>query len=175
MSISDLKSELGEYAKDIKLNLGSVMTPEGAPGLSQEQILGISLSCAYTTKNTKLIDAILETAKQDLDDAQINASKIASTLMAMNNVYYRSLHLMENKELSSLPAKLRMNSIGKPGIDRKDFELFCLAVSAINGCGMCLDSHAKVLSNQGVSQEGIQSALRIASVIQATSQALSID
>ena len=61
--------------------------------------------------------------------------------MAMNNVYYRFVHLASNPIYGTLPAKLRMNVIGAPGIDKADFELFSLAVSAQNGCGMCIDSH----------------------------------
>ena len=63
--------------------------------------------------------------------------------MAMNNVYYRFVHLASNPEYGTMPAKLRMNVIGTPGIDKDDFELFSLAVSAMNGCGMCIDSHEK--------------------------------
>ena len=87
--------------------------------------------------------------------------------MAMNNVYYRFVHLASNKEYGTLPAKLRMNVIGNPGIDKADFELFSLAVSAMNGCGMCIDSHEKVLKQHGVSADVIQAGARIASVIKA--------
>ena len=67
----------------------------------------------------------------------------------------------------TLPAKLRMNAIGNPGIDKADFELFSLAVSAINGCGTCIDSHEKVLNQHGIKTETIQAAARIAAVIKA--------
>lgn len=60
-----------------------------------------------------------------------------------------------------------MNFIGSPGIEKNDFELFSLAVSAINGCGMCIDSHEKLLKQHGIKPETIQSAVRIAAVMQA--------
>jgi len=85
----------------------------------------------------------------------------------MNNVYYRFTHLASNKEYGTLPAKLRMNVIGAPGIDKADFELFCLAVSAQNGCGMCIDSHEKVLKSHGVPADVIQAAARIGAVMTA--------
>jgi alkyl hydroperoxide reductase subunit D len=66
-----------------------------------------------------------------------------------------------------LPAKLRMNVIGNPGIETDDFELFSLAVSAMNGCGMCIDSHEKVLKAHGVAAEVIQTAARIGAVVKA--------
>ena len=91
----------------------------------------------------------------------------AAAVMAMNNVYYRFVHLSSNKEYATLPARLRMNVIGSPGIEKDDFELFSLAVSAMNGCGMCIDAHEKVLRGHGVSSEVIQTAVRIAAVLKA--------
>jgi alkyl hydroperoxide reductase subunit D len=66
-----------------------------------------------------------------------------------------------------MPAKLRMNVLGSPGIDKADFELFSLAVSAMNGCGLCIDSHEKVLRSHGVGAEIIQTAARLAAVVKA--------
>ena len=68
-----------------------------------------------------------------------------------------------------MPAKLRMNVIANPGIAKVDFELFSLAVSAINGCGMCMDAHAAELQKAGLSKIAIQSTVRIAAVINAAS------
>ncbi|KAK0339479.1 hypothetical protein LTR94_034363, partial [Friedmanniomyces endolithicus] len=87
--------------------------------------------------------------------------------MAMNNVYYRFTHLAGNQEYRNMPAKLRMNVIGAPGIDKIDFELFSLAVSAMNGCGMCIDAHEDVLKKHGVKAEVIQGAVRLGAVLAA--------
>jgi alkyl hydroperoxide reductase subunit D len=94
--------------------------------------------------------------------------------MAMNNIYYRFVHLVSDKSFASLPAKLRMNIIANPGIDKLDFELSCLAVSAINGCGMCIDAHAKTLEQAGISKLAIQSAVRIAAVLNAAALSLGL-
>ena len=174
MRIVELAESFGDYARDIKLNLSSVLTEEGAPGLTTEQIWGVALSCAYFTKNTPLIDSIKGDAGEKLSPEYIEAVKAASTIMAMNNVYYRFLHLAEDKSYSKMPARLRMNVIGKPGIDKKDFELMCLAVSAMSGCGMCINSHLHETAKAGLSAEGQQSSIRIASVINAAAQALVI-
>ena len=53
-----------------------------------------------------------------------------------------------------------------------DFELWSLAVSAVNGCGMCLDSHEAELKKHGVPADRIQAALRIAAVVNAVSRVL---
>jgi len=174
MSIEQLKNKLPDYAKDIKLNLTSVLTEEGASDLSQKQIYSIALSVAYASKNSSIIGAIFDEASTILSDADIHAAKAAATIMAMNNIYYRFIHLISDKSFSSLPAKLRMNVIGNPGIDKIDFELSCLAVSAINGCGMCIDAHTNELIKAGVSKLGIQSAVRIASVLNAVSTGIEI-
>ncbi len=87
--------------------------------------------------------------------------------MAMNNVYYRFVHLVANPEYGTKPARLRMNLIGQHGIAKDDFELFALAVSAMNGCGMCMDSHERVLLEHGVKTDAIQNAVRIAAVVKA--------
>lgn len=171
MSLQELRNGLGEYAKDIKLNLGSVLNEEGAPDLSHNQILGIALASAYATKNPALIAAILAEAASTLSEAEIQAAKAAATVMAMNNIYYRFVHLVADKEFGKMPARLRMNVIGSPGIEKRDFELYALAVSAINGCGMCMDAHVHEVVKAGISKTGVQSAIRIAAVIHAAAQA----
>ena len=80
--------------------------------------------------------------------------------MAMNNVYYRFVHLVQEEEYAKLPARLRMNVLGAPGIAKADFELLALAVSAINGCGTCIASHERQLRQHGLEREAVQSAVR---------------
>lgn len=169
-NLEALRDLIPDYAKDIRLNLGSVLTPEGAPDLTREQIYGVALASAYATGDK----VISNTLSLDIPDATITAAKAAASIMAMNNVYYRFIHLVHDEELKKLPAKLRMNVIGSPGIAKADFELMSLAVSAINGCGMCMEAHAHELEKAGVSKLGIQSAVRIAAVVNATAQALAI-
>lgn len=166
-------TSFGEHAKDIKLNLGSVLTEEGAPDLKQNQIYGIALASAYATKSVAVVSAVLREASS-LSAEEIHAAKAAATIMAMNNIYYRFNHLVSDKEFSKMPAKLRMNVIGAPGIAKADFELMSLAVSAINGCGMCMDAHVHEVGKAGVSKTGVQSAVRIAAVINAAAQAVAI-
>jgi len=174
MSLANLKESLPDYARDIKLNLETVLTEEGAPGLTPKQIWGIALASAYATRNKSVTNTIEVEGVTTLDDAYLTAAKAAATIMAMNNVYYRFVHLAEDQELSKLPAKLRMNVIGKPGIEKVDFELMSLAISAIEGCGKCITAHVQEARRSGISNEGIQSAIRIGAVINATAQALEI-
>ena len=172
MSLQELREQIPDFARDIKLNLEALLSPEGVPGLSPSQTSAIALACAYAVKELDLASAI----KSDFGVAEEvdTAAKGAAAIMAMNNVYYRSMHLIDDKEITKLPAKLRMNIIGKPGIEKVDFELMSLAVSAISGCGMCLNAHIHEVRTYGITNEGVHSAVRIASVVNATRQALSV-
>jgi len=172
MSLETLKDQLPDYARDLKLNLSSVLTPQGAPGLTERQIAAIAVATSIAARNVEFSRAVQEWATPQLDDAGLNASRAAAAIMGMNNIYYRFLHLVEDKEYQTLPARLRMNIIGNPGIDKLDFELLSLAVSAVNGCGLCITAHERKLREGGVSREAIQSAVRIASVIHAVAGVL---
>jgi len=108
----------------------------------------------------------------ELDAAQIDGAKAAAAIMAMNNIYYRFVHLVGDADYQTMPARLRMNVIGSPGIDKIDFEIYSLAVSAVNGCGLCIEAHEKQLRKHQVSREAIQSAIRIAAVVHAVAVTL---
>ena len=169
MSVNDLARTLPDFAKDLRLNISSLLSE---PVLTDQQKYGTLVACAHATGYGPLIRAAEEEASKNIAEVAITAAKSAAAIMAMNNVYYRFVHLASNKEYGKLPAKLRMNVIGSPGIEKVDFELFSLAVSAINGCGMCIDAHEKVLAQHGVSTETIQSAVRLASVVNAVAKTL---
>lgn len=175
MSLETLKDLVKDYGRDIRINLDSVLSAEGAPGLSDTQIFGTFLASAYATKSEKLKELAEEVVAGKLPVEEIEGIKAAVTIMGMNNIYYRYLHLLEGQdELKKLPAKLRMTIIGKPGIEKVNFELYSLAVSAITGCGMCINAHVHEVKKGGIEELGIQSAIRIASVTNATAQALFI-
>jgi len=172
MSLDTIKDRLPDYARDLKLNLSSVLTPQGAPGLTETQIAAVALSTAIASRNSDLAKAVEAWVREKLDERTMNAARAAAAIMGQNNVYYRFLHLVEDREYQTMPARLRMNVIGNPGIDKLDFELLSLAVSAVNGCGMCVTAHEKQLRTGGIGRESIQSAVRIASVIHAVAGVL---
>jgi alkyl hydroperoxide reductase subunit D len=119
------------------------------------------------SRNRRVLEAILAEAAGHLDEPALFAARAAAAVMGMNNIFYRFRHLSSNEKYGSMPARLRMQVIRTHGSDPVDFELWCLAVSAINGCGVCVDSHEKVLREKGVGEETILAAVRIASVIHA--------
>lgn len=174
MTLEALKNEIPDFGRDIRLNLESVLSADANPGLTPKQIWGVALASGYALESGALVKMILTEGASHLDDATVEAAKAAATIMAMNNVYYRGLHLMEDAELKKLPARLRMNVIGKPGIEKIDFELMSFAISAIGACGQCLTAHLHELRKASVSNEGIQASLKIASVLNATVRAVKI-
>lgn len=172
MSLNALKDLIPDYAKDIKLNLSSMTN---IPAMNDQQIWGTIVSSALATRNQQLIQAVMADAASKLSAEALNAAKTAAALMAMNNIYYRFVHLVGNPEYGTMPARLRMNAMSNPGVDKKDFELWSLAVSAVNGCGMCMKSHEKILLGEGVSKDIIQDSIRIASILHAVANVLDIE
>jgi alkyl hydroperoxide reductase subunit D len=169
MSLDALRDQIPDYAKDIRLNLGTLASESS---LSDQQKWGAFLASAMATGNREVIAAIAAETQDKLSEEAKTAARAAAAIMAMNNVYYRATHLMSSDEYQKMPAKLRMNVIGAPGIEKVDFELWSLAVSAINGCGTCLDSHEKVVRKAGLSADQVQAALRIAAVVNAAAAVL---
>jgi lipoyl-dependent peroxiredoxin subunit D len=167
MSLDALREALPAYAKDLSLNLSSLANETL---LNDQQKWGTFLASAHAVGQPDVVKAI-EAAAQLTPEAR-DAAKAAAAIMGMNNVYYRALHLMQNPEYRTLPARLRMNVIANPGVEKNDFELWCVAVSAINGCGACLDSHEEELKKRGVPNTQVQAALRIGAVVNAVSRVL---
>jgi len=169
MSIEVLKERLPEYAKDLKLNLSSLAAE---PSLSEQQRAGTFIACALASRGETTTKAIVAEFGPKLSPEALSAARAAAAIMGMNNIYYRFAHLASSPDYRAMPAKLRMNVIGKPGVDKADFELWCLAVSAINGCGACIDSHEKILRQAGFTAEQVQASVRIAAVVHAVAATL---
>ena len=168
MSIDALKDALPDYAKDIRLNLGSLTTE---PALTEEQRAGTFIVAALAARNPLVTRAIEATFAPNLSPEALTAARAAAAIMAMNNVYYRFTHLVGG-DYQTMPARLRMNVMARPGVDKATFELWSLAVSAINGCGTCLQSHEKAVRQHGLSAEQVQAAVRIAAVVHAAAAVL---
>lgn len=169
MSIEALSKRLPDFAKDVRLNLSSLQNDET---LAPQTKSGLLLSCALATRNAELIAAVEADAARNLSPQALSAAKAAASVMAMNNIYYRFVHLVANKDYAAMPARLRMNVIANPGVEKADFELWSLAVSAINGCGACMDAHEIELRRSGTAPAVIQTAVRYAAILQSVAVTL---
>lgn len=166
--MDQLKERLPDYAKDLRINLGVITS---STALSSQQAWTIALTSAVTTKRPEVIAAV-EAAGQ-LAPEVADAARGAAAIMGMNNVYYRFVHFMgDASEYGHMPARLRMQLIGNPGIEKLDFELACLAASAITGCESCVRAHEKAVREKGGTKEMVQDAIRIAAVVNAVAIAL---
>jgi alkyl hydroperoxide reductase subunit D len=162
MTINELLETVPAYARDLKLNLSSLLSQ---PELTEQQTWGTIVASAVASRNVEILQAAIADAAEHLSPQALEAAKGAAAVMGMNNVYYRFVHLASNEKYGTIPARLRMNILRSHGVDTADFELWCTAVSAINGCGACVDSHEKTLRDKGIREESIVAAVRIASVI----------
>ncbi|MCU1691960.1 MAG: alkyl hydroperoxide reductase [Frankiales bacterium] len=173
MSLDALKQALPAYAKDLKLNLGSVVGNSTVP---EQRLWGAVLAAAIASRNPQVLRELDEEARTHLSDVAYDAARAAAAIMAMNNIYYRGKHLLRDSGITGYDdtgAKLRMQVIGTSGgVDKSDFEFWSFAVSAVNGCGQCLASHEEQLRAAGLSREDIHEALRIAGVVHAVAVTL---
>lgn len=164
-----LRDAMPDWARDVKLNLQSVL--QGG-ALTPAQRWGVAVASAVASRNAALRDATVADARAEVDAAVIDDAFAAASLMAMNNVYYRFRHLIAKPSYSEKPARLRMNRLVKPATNKVDFELFSMAVSAINACEACLKAHEKVVLDGGLTEDHVHDAVRIAAVINAAAVTL---
>lgn len=172
MTLETLKAAVPDYARDLRLNLDTLATE---PALTERQRAGTFIASACATRQPRLRELVMAIFGPALSETELTAAKTAAALMGMNNIYYRFTHLVSVKDYQSMPARLRMNAIAKPGAEKADFELWSTAVSAINGCGMCMDSHERNLRGHGIGAEAVQAAVRIAAVVNALAVVLDME
>jgi alkyl hydroperoxide reductase subunit D len=171
MSIDAIKEKLPEAAKDLRINLATVLATET---LTPDQRWGVVLACAIATRNHGLRDALFAEARaQGVREEVLDDARGAAVMMAMNNVAYRGRHYL-GADYEPRPLRLRMHRIGQPKTTKVDFELMCLAVSAIGGCQVCLSAHERVVREGGLSAEAVFDALRIAAVVQGVAVGLEL-
>ena len=169
MSIDHLKDRLPEHAKDLRFNLGALTS---SMALKPQQAWGTALAAAVASRNVEVVEAIASDARLSPEAAA--AARGAASIMAMNNIYYRFQHMMGGgSAYADLPARLRMQIIGRPGVDHVDFELWCLAASVITGCENSVRAHENTVRERGGTEEQVQDAVRIAAVVYAV--ALTLD
>jgi alkyl hydroperoxide reductase subunit D len=168
-TLDALGEALPDYARDLKLNLQAVLGPTS---LDPAQRYGTALAVAAATRNRELTAAVRREALAQAGEAAVEDALAAAALMGMTNIFYRFRHLVGKDGYQRLPAQLRMNRLARTSGPRLDFELFCLAVSAVNGCEACVRSHEKVLLEGGLTEQQVHDAVRIAATVHGISVAL---
>jgi len=173
MALEALAAALPPCAGDIAANLAAALAERT---LSGQQRWGCFVAAAHAVATPVVIQAIEAAAiEAGLDAEAMAAAKGAAAIMAQNNVYFRALGLLANPEYRAMRSGLRMRIVSHPGAPKDDFDLWCVAVSAIHGCPDCLNAHEAPLRSRGVAAEAVQSALRIAAVVHALSRVLAAE
>lgn len=170
--VDTLRARIPASARDLSLNLQSTLTGEVA--LNEAQRWEIAYACAIATGSAPLVEAIGKAAAVALPAGAFEDAQAAAALMGMNNVLYRFRHFLGGDDYPKRPARLRMNRIASPGGPKADFELACLAVSAINGCEVCVRSHEQTVRGAGLGAEHVWDAVRIAATLQGVAAALAV-
>lgn len=170
MTLESLIDALPNCARDLKLNYSSLIRNNAE--LTAQQLWGTVAASAIATRSPGLTAAALSAAAEQLSPAALEAARCAAAVMGMNNVFYRFHHLASNEKYATMPARLRMNALRGHGVEEIDFELWSLAVSAINGCGKCVDAHERVVRDKGASEELVLAVVRVAAVVHGIGVAL---
>ena len=165
MTLDALIETLPPSAKDLKLNFSSLIRNNSE--LTPQQLWGTVVATAIATRSASLTASALDAARSQLSPQAFEAAQAAAAIMGMNNILYRFHHLSSNTRYGTMPARLRMNGLRGHGVEEVDFELWCLAVSAINGCGKCVDAHEKVVREKGATEELVMAIVRVSAVIHA--------
>jgi alkyl hydroperoxide reductase subunit D len=164
-----VRQELPEAAKDVRLNLQAVLE---TTSLTPAQKWGVAIASAIAAKSPRLRDALVQDAMAEVDAGVIEDARAAAVLMSMNNVYYRFRHMVGKPSYQAKPPRLRMNRLAQVLGSKLDFELMSLAVSAINGCEVCVKSHEKAVVDGGLTEEHVHDAVRVAATVNAAAVAL---
>ena len=166
--IDTLKDQIPDHAKDIRLNLDSVINRST---IADENVVkGIALAAAFAAGNNKVVDTIIN---EFANDTERQAALTAAALMAMNNVWYPYVEMTGDETLKNLPAQLRMNAYANHGGTTKaNFEAYALSASIVGKCHFCVKSHYHTLIKEGFTVEQLRDLGRIAATINAVARVI---
>ena len=169
-SLELLEKGQSRYVRDLKVNFNSTLTSEH---LSAKEIALIGICIAVNNDNKILIDFYTKFAEDNGVTAEEVAEAVAcASLLSSNNIFYRFRHFTQKDKYTQIPARIRMQIMVKPVTGKEFFELLSLAVSAVNGCEMCVNAHEDSLIKLGTTEERIFDAIRIASLVTATGKVI---
>lgn len=163
LSLELLEQGESRYLRDLKLNLSSTLT---SAHLTEKECGLLGLTVAVNNNNlplTKFFSAYAEHWGATAEDTAEAAA--CASLLTSNNIFYRFRHFTQKEKYTQMPARIRMQIMAKPVTGKEFFELMSLAVSAVNGCEMCVNAHEDSLIKMGTTEERIFDAVRIASLV----------
>lgn len=161
--LDNLVEGSSRYIKDLKLNLKTALNVDN---MSAKEAHLTGLAIAVNNKSPKLVKYFKGRSRElEASEEEIAEAIACASLLSANNIFYRFRHYVGSDKYDSIPARIRMNIMAKPVLGKELFELISLAVSAANGCEMCVKSHEQSVRNLGTGEKRIFDAVRIASVV----------
>jgi alkyl hydroperoxide reductase subunit D len=162
-----LASTDSKYLRDLRINVSNALA---YPNLTKKESYLIALAVAINEKNEKLVNAFTPLAeKEGASNAEIAESHSLVSLMNINNVFYRFRHYTKKEYYTNTPAGIKMSIMMNPVLGKEFFELVSLAISAVNGCEMCVNAHEQSVKQHGASEARIYDAIRLSAVIKGLS------
>lgn len=159
------------YIRDLKVNVSNALT---STNISEKETALLALSIAANQKNNILISGFQKlAAEKGATVEEQNEAVSCASLLAGNNVFYRFRHFQQKESYNTMQAKIKMNIMIKPVLGKEFFELISLAVSAVNGCEMCVNAHEHSVREMGASEERVWDAIRLAAVITSLDKVIS--
>ncbi|HEY4102876.1 MAG TPA: carboxymuconolactone decarboxylase family protein [Polyangiaceae bacterium] len=168
-ALEAIRAEIPEVAKDLRLNLSQVLD---SGTLLPSDRWGVAIAVALAARSRRLAEALIASRPEEVGEKTVADAVAAAAMMGMTNVFYRFRHLVGKASYEQKPARLRMQRLAKPASSAASFELYSLAVSAVNACEVCVRSHEATLLDHGVSEDQIHDAVRIAAVVHGAAVAL---
>jgi len=169
-TLQSIRDRIPAYAKDLKLNLDTVISRSSLlPG----DAAGAALAAAVAAESPDLVAALR--GHEALDPVHAEAALTAAALMGMNNVWYPFVEMAGDESLRTMRAELRMNAYATHGgVGKLAFELYALAASIVGKCEYCVRSHAKLLTESGLTTQQLRDVGRIAATVNAAALALEV-
>lgn len=153
-----------KYIKDLKINVGNALN--NTQYISRKEALLIALAVSVNEKYDLLKESFTTLAREaGATDAELAEVVACTSLMNVNNIFYRFRHFMNKDFYNNQPAGIKMSIMMNPVLGKEFFELLSLVVSAVNGCEMCVTSHETSVLQHGSTESRVFEAVKTASII----------
>ncbi len=162
-SLQLLAEQDHRYLKDLRINLGNALS---YTNLSKKESYMLALAIAVNEKNQALINTFKTLGEAEgITIAEITEIYACVSLMNVNNIFYRFRHFTNKEYYNSTPAGIKMSIMMNPVMGKEFFELVSLAVSAVNGCELCVTSHEQSVLQHGATEARVYDAIRLSAVV----------
>jgi alkyl hydroperoxide reductase subunit D len=160
--LNQLASTESKYLRDLRINLKNALA---FSNLNRKESLLIALAVAVNDRTKNLADALELLAQEaGATPEEVSETRACVSLLNVNNVFYRFRHFTQKEFYEKTPAGIKMGVMMNPVLGKEFFELLSLAVSALNGCELCVNAHEHSLIQMGTTEARVYDAVRCAAI-----------